>query len=97
MSTAIDYSSIPVPTLAHDVRLYVEQGQQPNAFLMALFSNDLRGAHAHADETCRSRLSELIGWCEEYMPVRCWGTKPIVMRWLAGQANDTPARQLLAA
>jgi len=94
---AIDYSRIPVAGLAHDLRLYVERHAQPNAFLRALLSNDLRGACTHGDDDCRNKLAELLMFCEAEMPIRCWGTPAIVDRWLSGHFDETAARQPQAA
>lgn len=67
--------------MAEGIEMWMEHGIAPGGFLMAVVSNDLKGARAHADETNRDLLPNYCKFFYNEAPSRCWGSKENVADW----------------
>lgn len=72
---------IPDSRLEAELRTYVDAGRRPGPFLTALLSNDLRGAVLGADDRNRGLLAAWMAFCDDHLPIACWGSEAMVRRW----------------
>lgn len=77
------YKNIPDRTL-ETIDRYVEQKLRPGSFLRAVFNNDLTGAVANADRENKKVLTEIVKYCYNEIPSRCWGHNGAVEDWISG-------------
>ena len=56
--------------------------EKKGGFLMAVFSNNLREAIAHADDQNRPVIVQILGYCYNEIPGSCWGSPEMVKAWL---------------
>jgi len=72
---------------------YVEEGVLPGGFLSAVFSNDLTGAVAHADDVNMRNLPAYVRFIYNHCPSDCWGDRDKVKAWLVnGGLKGTNAK-----
>lgn len=83
-------AGIPDASFSAELRAYADARQRPGPFLTALLSNDLRGAVAFADSANRARIAEWVAFCDDHLPMACWGSAAIVQGWLNGHAAVKP-------
>jgi len=73
-----------VPEHMHDgVIRYLLHGLPPGSFLIAVLSNDLKGACDRADVANRVALYRYVKFLYNYVPLAAWGTPAHVTAWLA--------------
>ena len=63
---------------------YVEYRTDPGGFLEAVLANDLMSTLAHADESSRANLADIVGYVYNELPGYCWGSRREVKDWLVG-------------
>jgi len=63
---------------------YLNHGKTPCRFLIAVLGNDLRGACSAADDDNRQNLFDVVSYCYNHLPARCWGSPERVETWIAG-------------
>ena len=73
-------------------RLYIEEGEEPGGFLMAVLTNNLVEAATRADGVNQQRLFEWAGWLYNDIPDRAWGSAEKVLAW----SNEQKALRLAA-
>lgn len=61
---------------------YIETGREPGGFLLALFSNDLKGSFGHADHVNAQFMREWVEYMYNYMPGASQGSPEIVECWM---------------
>ena len=66
-------------------RLYIEEGEMPGSFLVAVLTNNLVEAFGKADEVNRSCLREWVLWLYNDIPEAAWGSAEKVLAWCAEQ------------
>lgn len=71
----------PDPRYDEEIRAYLKEGRLPGAFLIAVFSNDLRGAITHGDAFNHARLADWCAYCEDTLPLAAWGSAAMVRAW----------------
>ena len=89
MST--NYNKLP-EYMREPARLYIEEGELPGGFLMAVLTNNLVEAAARADEVNQQRLFEWAGWLYNEVPKPAWGSPTKVLAW----SNELRALRLAA-
>lgn len=77
----VRYDLVPVAYMAEGVRNYIEGGQIPGSFLLALVSNDLFGAYRTADQQNLHAMRQWIDWFYNHSPAGCSGSKENVEAW----------------
>jgi len=70
------------------IERYVEQGVPLGDFLLAVLSNDLKGAFGRADDENRRDLYEIVQWCYNEIPSDCWGSPEKVRQWLYTKSEE---------
>jgi hypothetical protein len=73
---------LPIHTLDALDR-YVNDHLEPGSFLRAVLENDLREAFGRADYANRYALYDIVSYCWNYIPYKCWGSPKAVKAWLA--------------
>jgi len=63
---------------------YVNDRIPPGGFLLAVLSNDLRGACERADQENQRALFEIVKYVYNYVPGVAWGSPERVDEWLGG-------------
>ncbi len=76
----IDYSRLP-ESLRGGMQRYLDHGIKPGSFMMAILTNDLRGACEQADDVNRHQLFEIVAWLYNNAPGKAWGSPDNVVRW----------------
>ena len=66
-------------------RLYIEEGEMPGSFLVAVLTNNLVEAFGKADEVNRSCLWDWCLWLYNEAPEHAWGSAEKVLAWCAEQ------------
>lgn len=61
---------------------YLERGQVPGNFLMAVLQNKFVDAFAHADHINKPRLQDWAFFMYNEMPLNSWGSEAIVLAWI---------------
>lgn len=82
----VDYSTLP-ESAKGTMQRYIEHGIEPGSFLMAVLSNDLRGACERADSQNKHLLFEYVQWLYNYAPQGCWGDRATVSTWLSKEVT----------
>lgn len=78
-----------VPANLHDGLVkYLVHHQAPGRFLLAVLTNDLRGAFGYADEVSRAHLHHLITFLIWDTSPICWGDKAKVHGWLTQESGS---------
>ena len=78
---AINVDRLPEHMRA-DARAYVEEGEPPGGFLMAVLCNDLMGAFSRADGTNERHMKAWTMWLFNDAPSVCWGDEETVNEWI---------------
>jgi hypothetical protein len=73
-------------------RLYIEEGEMPGGFLVAVLCNDLVEAFGKADEVNRACLWDWCLWLYNEAPMPAWGSAEKVLTW----CNEQQALRLAA-
>ena len=64
---------------------YASKGHLPGDFLKSVLRNDLKEAHARADDYNRETLNEIVSYIYNYLPSTCWGSEEkvndLLMKW----------------
>jgi hypothetical protein len=84
LSDSRRYREAP-PRILDSIRAYVEHRRAPGGFLMAVLSNDLRGAFQAADGESRRGLGTILRFLNLEVPATCWGSPAKVAAWLRRQ------------
>lgn len=71
-------------TTLDTIHRYVNDHCPTGDFLYAVLSNNLRDSVGRADEENLKDLSEIVGYCYQYLPTTCWGSPEKVKKWLEG-------------
>lgn len=80
-----------VPEHLHDGLVHYIAARRPvGQFLMAVLTNDLHKACAHADDICQVHLHSLVFFLYNYAPGTCWGSTKGVARWLTDPEPPIP-------
>ena len=74
---------LPHEGLLQQLKLYRDHGVRPKHFLLCVLRSDLRGACRTGTEEERRQIPDLVGYCEDRLPIAAWGSPAIVDRWLA--------------
>jgi hypothetical protein len=77
------YRDVPVEYMAGAVIRYIENGTPPGSFLMALFSNDLKGSYRCADDKNASAMRAWVAFMYNEMPGNSQGSPEKVSAWIA--------------
>lgn len=84
---------VPVSYMQGGVDRYITQGLRPGRFLMALFSNDLKGAFQAADETNTAAMHEWVKFLFCNVPMMAQGSPEKVEEWIAMHESERVARE----
>ena len=76
-----DYSSLP-EHLREGARRYVEEGTLPGGFLQAVVCNDLMESFGRADSISKARMSDIVNFFCNKMPVGCRGSEKKMHKWI---------------
>ncbi|MCK4759329.1 MAG: hypothetical protein KAT69_04740 [Candidatus Aminicenantes bacterium] len=87
MKYDVNYSLIPTH-MRYGVEMYVEKGQRPGAFLVAILENNLIESVARADSTNRDHIIEWAKFLYTEMPSRSWGSKEKVEAWIKARKEE---------
>lgn len=77
-------AKIPIRTLIA-LKRYEEHHVRPGDFLYSVLCNNLTLAILRADEENFKALREIINFCMEELPSKCWHSQEKVDRWIAYQ------------
>jgi len=77
---SIDYTVLPVH-MRQATSDYVERGILFDDFLKAVFSNELVGAYAAADDINAARMMDWATFLYGQCPRGCWGSATTVEEW----------------
>ena len=82
------------PEYHQHVISYLIHGWDPGSFYTAVFANDFTGAmrSSHPNNQIDG-LKNLARWMQEYMPLKSWGSREAVSRWLS--LNESERRAVL--
>ncbi len=61
---------------------YVEEKLPTGNFLYSVLTNNLRDSFAYADDENKRDLEEIVRYCHNQIPGRCWGSVEKVTKWL---------------
>ena len=67
------------------VARYIEEGIPTGDFLRCIFSNDLMGAYAHADDKNSRRVRTYCMYLYNEVPTNCWGSHEHYLAWINHQ------------
>lgn len=70
--------------LAAELRDYVQSGERPSPFILAVLRNDLTKSVVEANESELFYLKAVMEFLFAFMPARSWGDPDRVDSWLAG-------------
>lgn len=71
-----------IPTqIIYAIQHHVLHGQHGGSFVTAVLENNLREAISYADEECLAALAEIVRYCYNNIPMRCWGSELTVKNW----------------
>ena len=72
---------------------YIEHGEAPGDFLIAVLENDFVRAYNTADDINTSCMRDWAGWLYWECPLAAWGSREIVATWIkmggTGGEHDT--------
>lgn len=73
-----------VPThMRNGLRLYIEEGIMPSAFLVSILSNDLGAAAGRVDVDMQTEhIVPVSRWVFNHAPSKCWGSRAAVKAWV---------------
>lgn len=74
--------------LIESLRAYVEGRIRPGKFLCAVLENNLGEAIGRADDDSMERLKDIYGVVYNHIPLRAWGSKAAMERWLQRRENE---------
>ena len=77
----VDYARIPAQ-MRGGIQRYIEEGKRPGHFLVALFSNDLMEAVAHADDHNLAALHDWMLFLYNEAPPGSYGSPENFKNWL---------------
>ncbi len=69
---------------------YLERGETPGRFLMAVLCNNLVEAAMQADEINRLCLFDWAGWLYNNVPAPAWRTEEKVRAWMKARQEEQP-------
>lgn len=78
-----NYTKVPPLTLK-SIDRYARERIPPGGFLRAVLKNDLRMAVAKADNRNRKALWDIVRYCMNEIPSKCWGSPEVVKEWMEG-------------
>jgi len=78
------YPAIPESTLSAIYR-YVVLRIPTGDFLYGVLTNNLIEACGQADEFNRVALFDIVSFCFNEIPSKCWRTKEAIIEWLNGK------------
>jgi hypothetical protein len=71
--------------IVETLQRYVTHRVHTGGFLHAVLANDLRESFARADDVNRHCLFEIVSYCYNNIPSKCWGSYEAVDDWLKGE------------
>ncbi len=71
------------PAITEALERYTLDRIPTGGFLAACLANDLHDACARADDVNRFNLYNIVGWIQNVVPIRAWGSREAVKRWLS--------------
>ena len=77
----VNYDALP-EHMRSGARLYIEDGIPPGDFMLAILTNDLKGAFGRADEINRSLIETWIRWTYNDIPGGAQGSVELVQAWM---------------
>ena len=63
------------------IRRWIEFGDHPGHFLMAVITNNLKEAVGRADDECIAGLPAIVGYLYNVAPSECWGSEERAAAW----------------
>ncbi len=84
MST--NYDKLP-EHMQEAARLYIEEGEMPGNFLVAVLTNNLVEAFARADDINQDCMHVWVGWLYNEIPMGAWGSAADVLAWCNEQQS----------
>jgi hypothetical protein len=81
MTYASDYARLPEAFRA-PLADYFERRSAPSEFVLAVLSNDLRGALTIGTDDEREAISPIVSWLYKHAPRFSWGSVATVDAWL---------------
>jgi len=63
------------------MKRYVLEGRPVGSFLTAVFSNDLFGAYARADDEAAAAVRDIVVYIHNECPIGCHGSVEKVAEW----------------
>lgn len=81
--------------LREAIDAYVETARPLGGFLYCVFTNDLCGAFARADDTSRRAMGAIVKHLRDSVPIACWGNVDAVRFWYT--MADDERRAIVAA
>jgi hypothetical protein len=66
----------------NDLRNWVDHGTQPNSFLEAVISNNLKGVITYGDDESIANLPAYVAWLDNMAPQSCWGSFKAYNTWV---------------
>lgn len=76
------HQGIRIPLhIAEGIEQWIQHGRRPDAFLLAVLSNDLQGAFGTGDATARVALHAIVVYLYNEAPGPCWGSPAKVQAW----------------
>jgi len=76
------------PRIIASILRYADQHVPTGGFLRAVLENDLLGAIRRADDDNIRVLREIVCYCYDEIPSRCWGSPEKVGAWLEHRRGE---------
>lgn len=70
------------------MKMYLEHRIEPGSFLLAVLTNDLKGAVGRADHINLKHLTNIVSYCYNEIPSQAWGSPAKVEAWLHPEAAN---------
>ncbi len=81
-----NYDKLP-EHMQEAARRYIEEGEMPGDFLVAVLENNLTRAFGRADEVNRSAMWQWCLWLHNEIPMGAWGSAANVLAWCNEQQS----------
>jgi hypothetical protein len=70
--------------MSFGIKRYIEHGELPGDFLVAVLENNLSEAFGRADQENYRNMAAYVSYFYNEAPSPCWGSKEKVAAWVEG-------------
>lgn len=77
-----DFDKAPTKHHGDVFRKYLDYGDTPDPFILAILENNLIEACKHAKDEERPLIWKYVGWMINEAPISAWGSHEKVRKWM---------------